>query len=83
MFLNILLTVVKNYRLQNVLKETKSHIFLFVYLLQIQFLSVFCQPTTRRYSSAHVNDLELTTCERIVKYFVMFSFQIFLQKTLE
>ena len=41
--LNIPLTVVKNCRWQNVLKES------------------FCQLTARRYSSTHVNDLELKT----------------------
>ena len=65
--------------------------FLFVSLLQIQFLSVFRQPNAWRCSSAHVNDLELKTCENkiyiyiyyilyIYIYIVMFSFQIFWAK---
>ena len=35
---------------------------LWPWLLQIQFLLVFCQPTARRYNSAHVNDRELKNC---------------------
>ena len=49
--------------------------FLFAQLLQIQFLSGFYQSTARMYGSAHVNDLQLKTCENNIKIFcnVVFS----------
>ena len=61
-------------------ERNKVAYFLFVYLLQIQFLSVFRQPTARRYSSVHVNDLELKIVKITYKCFAMFSFQIFCAK---
>ena len=48
---------------------------LWPWLLQIQFLLVFCQPTARRYNSAHVNDRELKNCK-------CFLFEYFVRKTL-
>ena len=80
LFLNIPLMVVKNCRWHNVLKETKLHIFC-LFLLQIQFLSVFCWPTAQRYSGAHINDRELKTCENNIWIFCnVFFFQIFCAK---
>ena len=54
----------KKLSLSECFERNKIPHFLIVSLLQIQFLSVFDQPTARRCRSAHVNDLELKTCEK-------------------
>ena len=52
----------KKLSLAECFERNKITNFLFVYLLQIQFLLVFRQTTTRRHSSTHANDLELKIC---------------------